>query len=308
MNYGYPAIIATLLLWSGFFLSLKGGANSNLTPADIAMMRFALPALVLLPLVVKARIEIMKVPLRYLIGMFIGCGLPYLLIASTAMHFVPVAHGSALVPGTLPLFVSAIAVILFKQPLSQHRKLGLAFVFLGILLFLTSSLAEYDGNQLTGHLLFLMGSMMWAMFTICARVANLDALVSAGLISLLSVIALFALVSTGTLDSHLTSIPFNSWPWQELAGHLMLQGLGAGLLAAFTYLYAINKLGAERSAAFGSATPAVATLLAIPIFDEVPDLTTWAALGFICVGSIIASNVFLKNDASLQYRPPTRDQ
>lgn len=307
MNYGYLAIITTLLLWSGFFLSLKGGANSNLTPADIAMMRFALPALVLLPLLIKARNKVTNVPIRYLVGMFIGCGLPYLLIAGTAMHYVPVSHGSALVPGTLPLFVSAIAVLLFKQPLSNHRKLGLAFVCIGIFLFLTSSLGQYDSHQLKGHLLFLLGSLMWAIFTICARVANLNALVSAGLVSLLSTLALAGLVGTNGLESHLASTSFNAWPWKELGWHLMLQGVGAGLLAAFTYLYAIKKLGAERSAAFGAATPAVATLLAIPVFGEYPDTSTWFALGFIGLGSVIASNVFLRNDSSLHYRPPARD-
>ncbi len=36
MALGYAAIITTLFLWSGFFLSLRGGAISALQPADIA--------------------------------------------------------------------------------------------------------------------------------------------------------------------------------------------------------------------------------------------------------------------------------
>ena len=306
MIYGYISIIITLFLWSGFFLSLKGGANSTLTPADIALMRFILPALVLLPLVIKARHDIKQTPIRYLIGMFIGCGLPYLLVAGTAMQYVPIADGSALVPGTLPLFVSAIAVLFFKQPLSMHRKLGLLFVCIGITLFLTSSLSDYDNSQFFGHMLFLTGSMMWAVFTVSARVANLHALVSAGFISLVSSISLLLLIATQSLDSYLFTLRIDQLPWREISGHLLLQGVGAGLLASFTYLYAINKLGAERSAAFGSATPVIATILAIPIFGELPDDRTWIALGFICIGSIIASNVFLRNDTSLKYQPPVR--
>lgn len=52
----------------------------------------------LLPLVFKSKELIKKVPKRYLIGMFVGCGLPYLLVAGTGMRLAPVSDGSALIP------------------------------------------------------------------------------------------------------------------------------------------------------------------------------------------------------------------
>ncbi len=308
MNLGYLSIIVTLLIWASFFLSLKGGANSDLTPADIALTRFLIPALALFPLVLKARSAIAIVPKRYLTGMFLGSGLPYLLVAGTAMQFVPVSHGSALVPGTLPLFVTGIAVLFFKQPLSRHRVVGLGLVLLGIVLFLGNSLSSFNFEYTKGHLLFLCGSLMWATFTISARVANLNALVSAGFISLCSTFLLVLLILTGVLPSHLMDTPIAQWPFAELAVHSAVQGVGAGLIAAFTYLYAVNTLGAERSAAFGSATPAVATLLAIPLFNEIPDMMTWLALGSICIGSLVASNIFMKNDQSMHYQPPSHSK
>ena len=308
MKLGYPSITVTLLIWASFFLSLKGGANSNLTPADIALTRFFIPTLLLLPLVWKARNIVTAVPARYLLGMFIGSGLPYLLVAGTAMQFVPVSHGSALVPGTLPLFVTGIAVLFFKQPLSRHRVAGLTMVLFGIVLFLGASLSSFNFEYTKGHLLFLCGSLMWAIFTISARVANLDALVSAGFISLCSTLLLLLLIVTGTLPSHLADTPIAQWPFTELALHSAVQGVGAGLIAAFTYLYAVKTLGAERSAAFGSATPAIATLLAIPLFGEIPDALTWLALGSICIGSLVASNIFMRNDQSMQYQPPTHSK
>lgn len=261
-----------------------------------------------MPLVWKARNIVTAVPRKYLLGMFIGSGLPYLLVAGTAMQFVPVSHGSALVPGTLPLFVTGIAVLFFKQPLSRHRVAGLAMVLLGIILFLGTSLSSFNFEYTKGHLLFLCGSLMWAIFTISARVANLDALVSAGFISLCSTLLLLLLIVTGTLPSHLADTPIAQWPFTELAVHAAVQGVGAGLIAAFTYLYAVKTLGAERSAAFGSATPAIATLLAIPMFGEIPDTLTWLALGSICIGSLAASNIFMRNDQSMQYQPPTHSK
>jgi len=308
MKLGYLSITVTLLIWASFFLSLKGGANSNLTPADIALTRFFIPTLLLLPLVWKARNIVTAVPTRYLLGMFIGSGLPYLLVAGTAMQFVPVSHGSALVPGTLPLFVTGIAVLFFKQPLSRHRVAGLAMVLFGIMLFLGASLSSFNFEYTKGHMLFICGSSMWAIFTISARVANLDALVSAGFVSLCSTLLLLLFIVTGALPSHLADTPITQWPLTELAVHSSVQGVGAGLIAAFTYLYAVKTLGAERSAAFGSATPAIATLLAIPMFGELPDTLTWLALGSICIGSLVASNIFMRNDQSMQYQPPAHSK
>ncbi len=304
MISGYLAMFATLLLWSGFFLSLRSGAHSELTSADIALARFLIPCLVLLPIVLKSFKQIVAVPKRYLLGMFIGCGLPYLLVAGTGMQFAPVSDGSALIPGTLPLFVSAIAVLLYKQPLSHHRIAGLSLVVIGIGAFLYQSVTQLDSGLLQGHMLFLIGSFMWATFTICARVSNLSPMVTAGVISLLSSLFLIGLVAKGTLPSYLASAPVAQWPWKELSGHIVLQGIGAGLIASFTYLKAISVLGAERTAAFGAATPAIATLLAIPVFGEEPTLLGWLALSLVCVGSLVASNIFMKQDTSLLYQPP----
>src|SRR5690606_32686153 len=115
--------------------------------------------------------------------------------------------------------VSGIAVWLFNQPLSQHRIFGLVLVLGGIGVFLSTSAMDYQSDKLFGHLLFLLGSMMWAVFTICARVANLHSLATAGFISLLSVVLLLALIATGVLPSYLAQTPVAQWPWQTLFGH-----------------------------------------------------------------------------------------
>lgn len=304
MISGYLAMLTTLMLWAGFFLSLRAGAHSDLTLADIALTRFLLPSVLLLPLIIRARRQILAVPKRYLFGLFIGSGLPYFVVAGNGMQLAPVSDGSTLIPGTLPLFVSTFAVIFFAQPLSSHRLFGLISIVCGTAIFIMHSYTN-QSSLLYGHLLFLLGSAMWASFTICARVANLKPLVTAGLVSCLSSVSLLALIASGTLDSHLLSTDLSMWKVKELAIHLLLQGFGAGLIAAITYLHAISTLGAERTAAFGAATPAVATLMAIPALGELPSTTTMIAMGLVTAGSIIASNIFMKRDTSLAYQPPS---
>lgn len=298
MILGHLAIFVTIILWSGFFISLKGGANSELTSADIALARFLLPTILLLPVVINARHQIKKVPIKYLIGIFIGSGLPYLLVASHAMQYAPVAHASALIPGTLPLFVTGIAITCYKQPSGLHRRVGLILIGFGIVLFLFNSLATSNNSLFTGQLMFLGASFMWALFTISARVAGLPPLVCAGLVACISTLCLFAAIASQQLNSSLISSNIVHWPWQEVIGHILLQGIGAGLLASFTYLYAIKQLGAERCAAFAASTPIVAALLAFAVFSERLDVVTTLALLAVCLGSIVASTILEKKQPS----------
>ncbi|NOI67466.1 DMT family transporter [Vibrio sp. 99-8-1] len=291
-------MFVTIILWSGFFISLKGGANSELTSADIALARFLLPTILLLPVVINARHQIKKVPIKYLIGIFIGSGLPYLLVASHAMQYAPVAHASALIPGTLPLFVTGIAITCYKQPSGLHRRVGLILISFGIVLFLFNSLATSNNSLFTGQLMFLGASFMWALFTISARVAGLPPLVCAGLVACISTLCLFAAIASQLLNSSLISSNIVHWPWQEVIGHILLQGIGAGLLASFTYLYAIKQLGAERCAAFAASTPIVAALLAFAVFSEKLDVVTTLALLAVCLGSIVASTILEKKQPS----------
>lgn len=256
MILGYAAILVTVLLWSGFFISLKGGAISALQPADIALVRFLVPSLILLPFVMKHKAALKAVPNKYLTGIVLGSGLPYLLVAGTAMHFAPVAHGSALIPGTLPLFVSAIAVLFYQQSLSHHRIIGLSTVLLGIFVFLLSNIGkEYNWSQLQGHAMFLVGSLMWAVFTISARVANLNAYVCAGFVAIVSLLMLIIAVGFGWIDSYLAVTPISNWPWEELFSHAMLQGVGAGLIASFTFIYAIKSLALKPAPHLGLSLP-----------------------------------------------------
>ncbi|MEH0739993.1 DMT family transporter [Vibrio cholerae] len=300
MFTGYLAMLATLLMWSGFFLSLRMGVQSALTLADIALLRFMLPAIVLLPFVIKHRAAIRHTPWRLKLGLLIGCGLPYLWVAGNGMQLAPVSDGSALIPGTLPLFVTALAVLVYRQSLSHHRVIGLCLIVVGIAIFLHYG-ASAGHHQLHGYLVLLVASFMWSVFTICARVAALNALAVAGWVSLLSSLTLAFLIGTGVVPSTLASVGVTLWPYDELLRHLLLQGVGAGIIAAFTYLHAIAHLGAERSAAFAATTPAIATLLAWFFLQESASAVSLLALGCISLGSIIASNVFLKNDQSVAF-------
>jgi drug/metabolite transporter (DMT)-like permease len=289
-NYGYPAVFITLLVWSGFFLSLRAGANSAMTMVDLSILRFVLPALCFSTVVYKSRKKIQKVPIKYLLGIITGSGFPFFYLGATGMQYASVSYGSLLIPGTLPLFVSAIAVTLFSEPFSTHRKIGLFSIGVGIAIMISTSLIDFDYLQLKGVVLFLFGSAMWAMFTICMRMSGLNAIEGAGITAIGSLLLLGGYCIIMPFEINMFTVSSS-----ELLIQFLIQGVCVGLIAGFCYGFAISRLGAEMTAAFGSLTPVVASLLAIPLFAEMLTSTTIIGIIFICGGSLLASQIFKKS-------------
>ncbi|MFC6672457.1 EamA family transporter [Marinobacterium aestuariivivens] len=112
---GLGAMAATLLIWTGFLLSLRAGSQSALTSTDLALMRFGLPALVFMPLLWRGWPQFRRVRWRQALLLMLG-GLPFFYLISLGSQLAPAAHAGALVPGTAPLFVTGLAVLVFGEP------------------------------------------------------------------------------------------------------------------------------------------------------------------------------------------------
>ncbi|GAB3484046.1 DMT family transporter [Marinomonas epiphytica] len=288
---GVFAALITVCIWASWLVSVKQGAQSVLTTFDLAIMRFAIPAVVLLPIVSRAWRDIIRAPKWTLVGVLVGAGVPFFFLSSQGMHYAPVSHAGLLIPGTFPLFVTAIAVLVFKEPISRPRLFGLLGILCGVATLLGSSLLSLSLDVLKGDVFFIGASFFWAVYTISLRVAGLKPLVATGFLCLVSTLVLLALLIMGGVDSGLQLASTQEIVWQ-----LLVQALCVGLLAGFSYGYAINTLGAERTAAMGALTPVLASFLAIPLLNESVDSTTILGLLFVGVGVVLASGIVKTSD------------
>ncbi|MDM5113709.1 DMT family transporter [Aeromonas salmonicida] len=274
---GWSAALATALLWSGFFLSLRLGAEEKLPPQTLALLRFGIPALLLLPYYWRHRTRLHSVPLRWQLAMLTGAGLPFFWLGATGMQLAPVAQGSALIPGTAPLMVSLLGLLLWREPCPAQRRCGLSLIALATATLLLSG----EPGLWQGQVCFLGAALLWALFTLAVRHSGLAALDAAALVAVPSALLLLPTL----LWSPLPTVDHASiWLWQGL-----LQGIGAGLLAALCYAHAIRTLGAEISSALGSLTPVMAAMLAWWLLGETISQPVWLALGLLCVGVVLAS-------------------
>ncbi|MCQ6498279.1 EamA/RhaT family transporter, partial [Vibrio parahaemolyticus] len=64
--------------------------------------------------------------------------------------------------------------------------------------------------------MFLVCSLIWSVFTISERVANIKAYVCAGFVAIVSLLMLIIAVGFGWIDIYLALTPISSWPWEEL--------------------------------------------------------------------------------------------
>ncbi|MPW30554.1 EamA family transporter [Agarivorans sp. B2Z047] len=282
---GFIAAIATIVIWSTYFLSLRSSALSPLSVLEISLFRYVIPAVLLCPLLIKRWSKITEVAWPYLLGMIAGAGLPFFLCSAIAMSYTPVAQGSTLVPGVAPLFVTAIAVLVFKQPFERHKKIGLTAIFIGVLLLLANSFSQSSSQQLLGQAMFLCASLLWAVFTLSTRQSGLSPLETAAVITVPN--ALILIIYTWLTPNH-------NWgaghvPISELLSHMLIQGIIVGLLASCCYSFAISRLGAELSSALGSLTPVLASLLAFWLFAENLDPLTIFGIISTVIGVVIAS-------------------
>jgi drug/metabolite transporter (DMT)-like permease len=289
INWGMPALVVTFLIWAGFFISLRQAAQSSLMLADVALIRFGLAALILLPFTIKQMPAYRQVKKRYLFGLFVGSGLPYFLIAGTGMRFASVAEGSTLIPGLIPLFVSGIAVIFYREKLSKARQLGLMLIAVGASIMVGFTLLDLESGHWRGHLIFILCALLWAYFTVSMRMAGLKPLQATSFILWSSFTVLVPLVLIGVFDTNLVNSDASDIWFQ-----VIVQGLGVGFIASITYTYAISKLGAEVSAALGSLTPVIASIIAIPVLGEAIDLYSIIGMALIMFGVVCASGVVEK--------------
>ncbi|OOF24588.1 hypothetical protein BZJ17_00185 [Salinivibrio sp. IB574] len=281
---GLAAMLVTVTIWASLFISLRQASQSVLTSGDIALLRF-LPAALLFGWLSRHRIRhIISVPKRYLFAIAFGAGLPFYLLAATGMQFAPVADGASLIPGILPLFVSAIAWGVYGESLSVGRRLGIGLIVTGIGAFLWHSLFFSPWSVTQGHLILLAASISWAWFTIGVRVTGLNAAEAGAVLAISAVLLLPVGAMSGLVSFNLLQAPLG-----ELGYHVLAQGLGVGIIANYSYAFAIRRLGAEMSAAIGAFTPVVAALIAIPVFSETVSLLTVVAMALIVFGAVLAS-------------------
>jgi drug/metabolite transporter (DMT)-like permease len=283
---------AAASIWASQSAMTRFAVTTSFDPWDIALLRFGLAGLLLTPVIVRRGFALDRLGWLGLVVLIAGGGAPHALVAASALRLAPAAELSALNPGCIPLFVAAIAFACARETVSTAQRAGLALIVTGAVLLIAADATDagvpWSTSRLFGAALALLAALMWAVFTVVMRRADLGPLHAVALVSVGSLV-LYLPVYVTWRGATLARVPL-----VELTTQVVFQGVLVTIVSLLLYGRAVALLGAAGGAAFGALVPALSALMAIPLLGEWPSATDWLAI------VVISSGVYLTSGGSFR--------
>lgn len=286
---GMAAAFTTVAIWAAFLLGTRFAVEGNFTVEEILILRLIPAALVMTPFMWRFGVLPRGQSIPRALVLMVGASAVFPYVISTGLSFAPASDGGALAPGMLPFWTALAAYALANEVPGPRHRFGLAMILAGaIVVSLWQILSGADDGAWRGHIMFLIGSSLWAVYSVIFRQSGLNSLHAL-------VIGLFwgallvspLLFATGKVTFAATSL-------RDIAVMIVFQGFIIGILAMFLFGYAVRIIGAAEAAAFGALTPILALLGGAFFLDEVITPMKVAGVILVAVGVFLASGVASK--------------
>jgi drug/metabolite transporter (DMT)-like permease len=284
--------------WAGNHIVARA-ISGHVPPASLAVVRWALIVLVVLPFALPhLRSDWPK--LRRSAGIMlllggVGGGL-FGTLQFVALHFTT-ALNMGVVGSVAPAFIVAVSWLLFRDRLSGLQLVGVMISLTGVLAIVSrldvARLASFSFN--VGDLIIIANMVFWAIYSACLRLRP-------DVHPMIFMLALAAIAG-------LCNVPFafleHAFDYRLQATALTLLGLLYSafittLLAYFAWNRGIDIVGAPRASAFLHTIPVFAALLATTILGET--IEPFHILGF----ALILGGVTLAARPSAKQREEAR--
>jgi len=297
---GWLAAVVTVSIWSTFIVIARASARHDLLPLDITWARIMGAGIILLPWCWWTMRQQRRndpgagsfagfSPLSWRLTVITGFfgGLCYAVLAYSGFFYAPAAHGSVLMPGSLPLWTSVLAVFLLGEQLHGLRLLSLAMIFGGDLLVGGSSLLHaFDGGTVwVGDVLFVCGSFCWSTYSVLSRRYQLQPVAATMAITCFAFFSFvplhLLLCAVGVLNTHLWTAPWTEVLWQAL-----FQGGGSVVLSGISFTLMIRAYGPVRSTMVTSLVPGLSALGAVFFLNEPLSWQVMLGLSLVTLGIV----------------------
>jgi drug/metabolite transporter (DMT)-like permease len=287
---GVSAAVAAVTIWAVFLVNTRFAISGNFSVEEIMTLRLVTASIVTLPFMIKLGVFLrgQGVVSTLMIALIPSAVAPY--IISSGLFYASASDSGALAPGTLPFWAALFSFLLIGEKPSKLRLVGLLAIFIGALsVGLLQMFDDSNSETWKGHLLFLSGACLWAIYTIYFKQSGLRPI--HGLVVGLFWGTLFLVPVLFMIGE----VSFSNVSIQEIVWVCLLQGVLIGVLAMVLYSIAIRCLGAAQTAAFGALTPVLALFGGVLFLSET--ITTGGIIGIflVALGVILASGSLEKN-------------
>ncbi|HLH93161.1 MAG TPA: DMT family transporter [Xanthobacteraceae bacterium] len=283
---GIGAGLLVVVCWAAWIIATRFAVTTHLRPVDVAFLRYAVPTALLAPVLWRHGLGFRQIGLKRTLLLVCGAGLPFLLVASTAMKFAPASDAGTVMVATMPVFVAVFSALLGSERFDRVRVIGFAAVAAGVAAIAAHTLLGGASGAWRGHLLFVAAAALFAMYTVTLRRSGVSPWHAAAIVNFYSFVALTPVYFL-VFGSRLLSAPAH-----EVITQAAMQGVVTGVIALFLYGEAVRRLGAPRAAVLGSLTPVVVALLGMPLLGEFPTRVAWLAIVAVSLGVVLASGAF----------------
>ncbi len=283
---GIIVALMTVSIWAVFIVATRFSVSTNFTVEEILFLRLVPSTLIMAPFMIKY--DLIPRGLSWLkAGMLmIGASAVFPYIVSSGLSFAPASDGGVLAPGMLPFWTALAAFLILGEKLDQVRRAGLFVILIGALLVgLWQILFNSDEGVWRGHILFLIGSGLFAVYSVIFRQSGLTPL--HGLLIGLFWGTLFIipiLLLTGKVN-------FNNVSPLDIGITIVIQSLIIGILATILFNYGVRLIGASEMGAFGALTPILAMLGGIIFLNEIVPAIKMVGIFLVAIGVFLASGI-----------------
>ncbi len=298
----YAFLVLTSAFWGSNAVVARGLLNT-MSPATLALFRWGVAVLVLVPFVYRERAQIMRalttqwrlMLLLALLGFAPNAYLSYLGLRGTTAIFM------GLVNSIVPVMVVLIMALWKKRIPQRHEIIGLFLSFTGVFVVLTrGQLSNLLHLHISGfELIVLAGLMVWAVYTVLLLYRPMYLSLTA-FVFLAGVLGLFLIAPAVIVDWMQHGIPHLTPREMVLASYI---ALAPTLLAMLLFGYAVAKVGPVQSGIFTHLIPLFSALFAVIFINERLHFFHGVAFVLIVGGAILCC---LKPDAMLSSEVDSR--
>ena len=283
---GILVALITVFIWAIFIVATRFSLTTNFTVEEVLFLRLVPSTLIMAPFMIKY--DLIPRGLSWLkAGMLmIGASAIFPYIVSSGLSFAPASDGGVLAPGMLPFWTALAAFLILGEKLDQVRRTGLFIILVGALMVgLWQIIFNSDEGVWRGHLLFLIGSGLFAIYSVIFRESGLTPL-HALLIGLFwgTLFITPILLLTGRVN-------FSDVSSFDIGITIFIQSLIIGILATVLFNYGVRLIGASEMGAFGALTPILAMLGGILFLNESVSGIKMAGIFFVAIGVFLASGI-----------------
>lgn len=271
--------LAAALGWAIYNVGVEVGRKQGFSSADLTLLRYIVPAVVLLPLLIARRRQVAaRLGFAKALALTVAIGPLFAFVFNTGYGIAPLAHAVVISPGMTMITANALSVLIDRRPLPLHRQVGILILIGGLAAIAFDQPAPKDPTTATwlGDLCFVCSGFLWGLFTYLLgrwRLDPIDTTAAVGLLATITFLPVY-LIWFGA-----TELPLEDWALQ-----VVYQGGLGGCLAIILYAAAIATIGPGLGGLFPALVPPLAVLLAIPLAGSLPTFAQWVGIALATLG------------------------